>query len=221
VIPPEENAAFVWRMEDVLDVYHRPQDPKRPLVCLDERAVQLLGEVREPEPVKSGKPRRVDYEYERNGVANVFLAYAPLEGKRQVWVRKRRGKAEWAEVIQALVDEHYPEAERIVLVQDNLNTHTPASLYGMFPPQEAKRLTEKLELHYTPTHGSWLNMAEIDLSVLGRQCLSRRLPGQEALDREAQAWAERRNALGGKTDWRFTTQDARIKLKHLYPSLQG
>lgn len=220
MIPPHQNAEFVWRMEDVLDVYERPRDPTHPVVCLDERPVQLLADVRPPQPVKPGAPARVDYEYARHGVANVFMAYAPLEGQRQVWVTERRTKADWAHVVREVIDVHYPDAERVVLVQDNLNTHTPAALYEVFPPQEAKRLAHRLEVHYTPKHGSWLNMAEIELSVLGRQCLARRIPEKEVLAREAGAWAARRNAHGGTVDWRFTTQDARIKLKHLYPVVQ-
>ena len=206
-------------MEDVLEVYTRPYDPRRPLVCLDEVSKQLLADTRAPEPVAPGRARRVDYEYERRGTANLFLVCEPLRGRRHVTVSDRRTRLDWAGVIKDLVDVRYPDAERIVLVQDNLNTHTPGSLYEAFPPHEAKRLADKLELHYTPKHGSWLNVAEIELSVLARQCLDRRIPDRETLEREVIAWEAERNAAGGAVDWRFTTADARIKLKHLYPAL--
>jgi DDE superfamily endonuclease len=220
VIPPKQNAEFVWRMEDILEVYTRPYDPRRPLVCLDEMPEQLLADVRPPWPPHPGQPERVDYEYERRGTANLFLACEPLAGRRWVAVTDRRTAVDWAQQIQALVDERYPEAERIVLVVDNLNTHTPAALYETFPPAEAKRLADKLELHYTPKHGSWLNIAEIELSILSRQCLNRRLPDKATLRAEVTAWQDRRNAAGGTVDWQFTTEDARLKLKRLYPSLQ-
>jgi transposase len=207
-------------MEDVLEVYTRPYDPRHPQVCMDETPKQLLRDTREPLPMEPGKPERRDYEYERGGVVNVFLFCEPLQAKRWVDVTERRTKTDWAQQIKELVDERYPEAERIVLVMDNLNTHTPASLYEAFEPKEAKRLADKLEIHYTPKHGSWLNMAEIELSVLGRQCLDRRVPDFETLQSETRAWQERRDEAGGKIDWRFTTEDARIKLKRLYPSLQ-
>lgn len=220
VIPPQANAAFVWRMEAVLDVYTRPYDPRYPVVCLDETSTQLLADTRPPLPPHPGQPRREDYEYVRQGVCALFLVCEPLRGWREVIVADRRTKAEWARVIQTLVDTHYPQAERILLVQDNLNTHTPAALYEVFPPADAKRLAHKLELHYTPIHGSWLNMAEIELSVLGRQCLDRRLPDAATLRQEVAAWVQRRNATTGPVDWQFTTADARIKLKQLYPSIQ-
>jgi hypothetical protein len=207
-------------MEDVLGVYTRPHDPRRPLVCLDETSKQLLRDARAPLPAQPGRPQRVDYEYEREGVVNLFLACAPLEGQRWVTVTDRRTMVDWAHLIKELVDVRYPDAERLVLVQDNLNTHTPASLYEAFPPAEAQRLAEKLELHYTPKHGSWLNIAEIELSVLSRQCLARRVPDAATLVAEVAAWEARRNARGGPVDWRFTTADARIKLKRLYPSPQ-
>jgi transposase len=207
-------------MEDVLEVYTRPYDPLRPQVCMDETSKQLLREAREPLPIEPGKSERRDYEYERGGVVNLFLFCEPLGAKRWVDVTERRTKVDWAEQIKELVDERYPEAERIVLVMDNLNTHTPASLYEAFEPEEARRLAEKLEIHYTPKHGSWLNMAEIELSVLSRQCLDRRVPDFETLEAEVAAWQERRDAAGGKIDWRFRTEDARIKLKRLYPSLK-
>jgi hypothetical protein len=205
-------------MEDVLDVYTRPYDPKRPQVCMDEASKQLLRETRAPLPVRPDHPARVDYEYEREGVANLFLFCEPLRGWRWVTVTERRTKVDWAHHIRDLVDVWYPEAERIVLVMDNLNTHTPAALYEAFPPVEAKRLTDKLEIHHTPKHGSWLNIAEIELSVLSRQCLDRRVPDFATLDAAVSAWQTRRNASGGTVDWRFTTADARLKLKRLYPS---
>ena len=208
-------------MEDVLEVYKRPYDSGLPQVCMDEVSKQLLRDTRDHLPMQPGKPERQDYEYERGGVANLFLFCEPLVGRRWVDVTEQRTKVDWAHQIKELVDERYPEAERIVLVMDNLNTHTPASLYEAFPPAEAKRLADKLEIHYTPKHGSWLNMAEIELSVLSRQCLDRRVPDFETLETEVYAWQERRNAKDGKVDWRFTTEDARIKLKRLYPSIEG
>jgi len=207
-------------MEDVLDVYTRPYDPRFPQVCLDETSKQLLRDVRPPERVAPGRAARIDSEYERGGVMNLFLACEPLTGRRWVSVTEHRTKRDWAQQIKVLVDERYPDAERIVLVQDNLNTHTPAALYDTFPPAEAKRLADKLEIHYTPKHGSWLNMAEIELSVLSRQCLDRRVPDRATLETEVAAWGARRNMAGGPVNWRFTTDDARIKLKRLYPSIQ-
>jgi len=217
-IPPEANAEFVWHMEDVLDVYTRPYDPRRPQVCLDETSRQLLGEVTPPLPLAPGQPTRQDYEYARAGVCNLFVVSEPLVGHRHVTVSDRRTRLDYAAIIKDLVDVHYPEAEVIVLVQDNLNTHTPASLYEAFSPAEAKRLADKLEIHYTPKHGSWLNMAEIELHVLAEQCLDRRLADRATLEREVAAWEARRNADQQPIDWRFTTADARIKLKHLYPA---
>jgi hypothetical protein len=207
-------------MEDVLDVYTRPYDPRRPLVCLDETSKQLLRDARAPLPARPGRPQRVDYEYEHEGVLNLFMVCAPLEGRRWVAVTARRTRVDWAHQIRELVDVRYPDAERVVLVQDNLNTHTPASLYEAFPPAEAKRLADKLELHATPKHGSWLNIAELELSVLSRQCLARRVPDRATLETEVAAWQARRNAAGGPVDWRFTTADARLKLRRLYPSFQ-
>lgn len=207
-------------MEDVLDVYTRPRDPRRPLVCMDETSKQLLRDARAPTPAAPGRPARVDYEYEREGVVNLFLFCAPLEGQRWVDVTERRTKTDWAHQIKELVDVRYPAAERIVLVLDNLNTHTPAALYEVFAPAEAKRLAAKLEIHPTPKHGSWLNIAEIELSVLSRQCLNRRVPDAATLQDEVAAWQARRNAPATVVDWRFTTEDARIKLKRLYPSVQ-
>ncbi len=207
-------------MEDVLDVYTRPQDLRFPLVCMDETSKQLLRDTRPSLPPAPRRPQREDHEYEREGVVNLFLFCAPLEGQRWVGVTARRTKADWAHQIKNLVDVRFPEAERIVLVMDNLNTHTPASLYEVFAPAEAKRLADKLEIHYTPKHGSWLNIAEIELSVLSRQCLDRRVPDAATLAVEIAAWQARRNAASTGVDWRFTTADARIKLKRLYPSLQ-
>ncbi len=204
-------------MEGMLAVYQRPYDPRFPQVCLDELSTQLLAHTRLPQPPAPGRPAREDYEYERHGVGNVFLCYEPLRGWRSATVTERRTRLDWAQVIRDLVDVHYPTAERIVLVQDNLNTHTLGSLYEAFPPAEARRLAEKLELHYTPKHGSWLNMAEIELSVLRRQCLDQRIPGLSHLTAEVAAWETHRNAAGGRVNWRFTTADARIRLKHLYP----
>ena len=219
-IPAEQSAAFVAPMEDVLDVYHRPPNPKQPLVCLDELCKQLTKEVRTPLPPSPGHPARYDTEYERNGVANVFLVCAPHLGWRHAKVTERRTKLDWAQLIKELVDVHFPAADKLTLVLDNLNTHAPASLYDAFPPREAKRLWDTLELHYTPKHGSWLNIAEIELSALGRQCLDRRIPDQATLTTEVAAWEEERNAEQVTVNWQFTTTDARIKLKHLYPVLE-
>jgi len=216
---PEANAEFVWHMEDVLDVYTRPYDPARSQVCLDETSRQVLAETRDALPLAPGRPARHDPEYARKGVANLFLVTDPLRGWRQVRVSERRTRLDWAGCVKELVDIHYPDAERIVLVLDQLNTHSPASLYEAFPPVEAKRLADKLEIHYTPKHGSWLTMAEIELSVLARQCLNRRLANPATLAREVAAWTTARNAAATTIDWRFTTQDARIKLKRLYPAV--
>lgn len=208
-------------MEDVLEVYHRDYGDQEVLVCLDETSKQLVKETRQPGPVQPGKARTYDYEYQRNGVSNLFMLFAPLEGWRRVEVRERRTKADWAQVVRQLVDQDYPDKKRIVLVMDNLNTHHPAAFYDAFEPAEARRIAERLEIHYTPKHGSWLNMAEIELGVLARQCLDRRIPDQETLHRETQAWQSHRNQEAIRVDWRFTTQDARIKLKSLYPSIQN
>ncbi len=207
-------------MEDVLDVYVRLLDPKRPQVCFDESSKQQVKEVRTPLPSAPGHPARYDTEYERNGVSNLFMFFCPLLNWRHVKVTDRRTSRDWAACMRELVDVHFPDAERITVVQDNLNTHTPAALYAAFEPAEAKRIWDKLEFHYTPKHGSWLNMAEIELSVLSRQCLDRRIPDQEALRREVAAWETERNTSGATVNWRFTTADARIKLKHLYPSIE-
>lgn len=202
-----------------MEVYTRPYDERFPQVCLDEKNKQLISEVREPLIARSGKPARHDYEYDREGTANLFIVCEPLAGWRHISVTERRTKLDWAQCIKELVDLHYPEAEKIVLVMDNLNTHTPAALYEAFTPAEARRLARRLEIHYTPKHGSWLNMAEIELSVLARQCLDQRIPDCEALAEEVGAWEEERNAAESSIEWRFTSADARIKLKHLYPEI--
>ena len=207
-------------MEDVLEVYHRPHDENRPLVCLDEASRQLIGETIQPIPAEPGQPERVDYESVRTGTATLFLAFQPLIGWRDVIVTERRTAVDLAEVLRWLVEDVHAEAEKIVLVTDNLNTHTPACLYEAFPPEQARRIAEKLEWHYTPKHGSWLNMAEIELSVLARQCLDRRIATREEMDQEVQAWRSARNDREVKVQWRFTTADARIKLRKLYPTLE-
>ena len=207
-------------MEDVLEVYHRDYGEGEVLVCLDETSKQLVGETRQPQPTRPGSPMIYDYEYQRNGVSNLFMLSAPLEGWRRVEVTQRHTRRDWAEVVRQLVDEDFPHKERIVLVMDNLNTHQLPSLYEAFEPEEALRIAQRLEIHHTPKHGSWLNMAEIELSVLSGQCLDRRIPNQETLERETKAWQQQRNQEGIRVDWRFTTQDARIKLKSLYPSVQ-
>ena len=219
-MPPVANAEFVCQMEDVLDVYHRPVDPKRPLVCLDEAGKQLIGEVAEPVPAAPGRPARIDYEYVRNGTANLFMISEPHAGWRHVEVTERRTAVDFAEVVRALVEEVYPEAEKVVLVLDNLNTHKLASLYEAFPPEQARRIAERLEIHHTPKHGSWLNMAEIELSVLARQCLDRRIESKEELKRGVAAWEDERICRGDLILWHFTSHDARIKLRRLYPTTQ-
>lgn len=219
MIPPKANAAFVAAMEDVLEVYHRPHDPARPLVCLDETSKQLVAETREPEAMRPGQPARCDYEYKRNGVANLFMLFAPLEGWRHVEVTRRRTAIDYANILRDLADIHFPKAERIVLVQDNLNTHAPASLYEAFEPAEARRIIERFEWRYSPKHGSWLNLAESELAVLSSQCLDRRIADAATLTSEVAAWASRRNIHNAKANWRFTTANARLKLKTLYPAL--
>jgi len=219
-LAPTADPDFVWHMEDVLAVYHRPFDPLHPVVCLDETSRQLLGEVRPPQLATPGHLARHDPEYVRGGVANLFLMTEPLRGWRTVLVSNQRTRLAFAACIKELVDVHYPQAERIVLVLDQLNTHSPASLSAAFPPAEAKRLTDKLEIHYTPKHGSWLNMAELELSVLQRQCLRQRLPDRAAMEHEVTAWAMRRSAATKRIDWQFTTADARIKLRRLYPAFE-
>jgi hypothetical protein len=219
-------------MEDVLAVYTRPHDPARPLVCLDEVSKQLVAEIRTPIPMEPGRPACHDYEYRRNGTANLFMAFAPLEGSRHVKVTNRRTSIDYAHFLADLapfgrlpcnrlpaMDVHFCMADKIVLVQDNLNTHTPASLYLAFAPQEARRLAERFEWHYTPKHGSWLNMAETELSVLSRQCLNRRIEDQSTLTSEVANWQAVRNSQGAAANWQFTTKDARTKLHRLYPSI--
>jgi hypothetical protein len=206
-------------MEDILDVYKLPYDPKHPQVCMDETSKQLISEVQQPIPAKSGRAKRIDYEYERQGVANLFILFEPLRGWRHVKVTDHRTRQDWAMLMKELVDVHYPEAEFIRLVMDNLNTHTAGALYEIFEPAEAKRILDKLEFHYTPKHGSWLDMAEIEFSVLSRQCLDRRIEDKALLTSEVEAWEKERNEQWVKIEWRFTTEDARIKLKKLYPSI--
>lgn len=204
-------------MEDVLEAYTRPYDPQRPLVCMDETSKQLIGETRLPLPVRGGRPQRYDYEYTRHGVSNLFILFEPLAGRRQVKVTDRRTSRDWAELMRELVDEHYPEAEIITLVLDNLNTHTTASLYETFAPEEARRIARRLELHHTPKHGSWLNMAEIEWSVLTRECLKRRLPDVASVQHQVRAWQSDRNDRKASVNWLFSSQDARTRLSRLYP----
>ncbi len=206
-------------MEDVLEVYTRPYDPDYPVVCFDESSKQLVAEIIEPLPMEAGQPRRYDYQYERNGVCNLFMMFEPLAPWRHVEVTDQRTAIDYAVQMKSLVDEYYPDAIKITVVHDQLNTHVPASLYKAFAPSEARRILEKLEFHYTPKHGSWLNMAEIEFSVLSRQCLERRIPDRESLQQEVEAWEERRNYQFRTVDWQFTTADARIKLQRLYPSI--
>lgn len=220
VIPPKGNAAFVANMEDVLELYKRPYNPAIPVICMDEQPTQLIKETRMKIPIEPGKPERVDYEYERNGTAVNFMFTEPLAGWRKVNVRERKTSIDWAYEIKELLDEDYPEVEKVILVCDNLNTHTIASLYEAFEPEEARRLAERLEIHYTPKHGSWLNVAEIELSVFTKQCLDRRIPDMATLQQEAKAWYRKRNANQKGVDWQFTTEDARVKLKRLYPQIQ-
>ena len=218
-MPPQHSAEFVCAMEDVLSVYQRPYASKRPQVCFDEVSKQHTKETRVPLPPRPGDVAKYDYEYERNGTSNLFIFFAPLENWRHLKVTDRRTMVDFAHCMRDLVDVHFPEAERIVLVMDNLNTHKFASLYETFPPAEARRIIDKLEVHYTPKHGSGLNMAEIELSVLQRQCLKARMPDQETVRTKVAAWEQRRNALAATVNWRFKTADARIKLRRLYPTL--
>lgn len=221
MIPPKENARFVWRMEEVLDLYEEPHDEERPVVCFDERPCQLLAEVSEPLPYGPGVAERRDHEYERRGMGHVLMAFEPSSGWRRVSVSERRRKQEFAEEVRGLAEEDYPDAEKIRLVCDNLSTHSAAAFYETFPPEQARRLARRIEFVYTPVHGSWLNMVEIELSVLVRQCLGgRRIPDVETLGRQVEAWAAERNRLGASVQWRFTTEDARTKLRKLYPSIE-
>jgi hypothetical protein len=218
-IPAKENAEFVCAMENILEVYQRVYDETHPLVCMDESSKQYIKKTRQSIPAKPGSVEKYDTEYERNGVSNLFIFFEPLEGKRQVAVTDQRTAVDWAHQIRKLVDDMYPRAKRITLVMDNLNAHTGGSLYKTFPPEEARRILDKLEIHYTPKHGSWLNMAEIELSILSRQCLDRHIPDQQSLKREVAAWQEKRNTIARPMEWRFTNEDARVKLKKLYPTL--
>jgi len=208
-------------MEEVLDVYARSPDPNRPLVCLDETTKQLVRHTRDPFPLSPGRPAGYDYEYERNGVGTLFMMCAPFAGWREVAVTEQKRRVDYANSLQQLADIHFAQAEVIVLVQDNLNTHHPASLYEAFEPSEARRLIDRFEFHYTPKHGSWLNIAEIELSILGRQCLSQRIPDLQNLTREVKQWTATRNAANAGVNWQFTTSSARIKLKRLYPSIHA
>jgi hypothetical protein len=206
-------------MEDILEVYHRPFNPKRPMVCMDESSKQLIGEVHAPIPAAPGHPVLMDDEYVRNGVAEIFLAVEPLAGWRKVEITEHRARTDWAHFVKLVVDSRYPTVEKVVLVMDNLNTHSTASFYETFPPEEARRLADRIEIHYTPKHGSWLNMAEIELSVLKRQCLAGRIDNIATMRSEARAWNTARDNKNATINWRFTTKQARIKLKRLYPSL--
>jgi DDE superfamily endonuclease len=219
-LPAKADGEFVYQMEDVLEVYHRPYHPQHPTVCMDETSKQLVGEVAQAVPLRPGHPACYDSEYSRNGVNNGFMFFEPLAGKRVVKLTERRTKVDWAYAVRDLVDGYYPDAACITLVMDNLNTHSRGSLYQAFEPAEAKRMADRLEIHHTPKHGSWLNMAEIELSVLSRQCPDRRIPDPLTLQRSVTAWQTKRNQGRVKVDWQFTTQEARIKLKRLYPSIQ-
>lgn len=220
MIPPEQNAEFVANMEDVLEVYKRPYDEARPVVCMDEQPAQLIKETREKIPPAPGRVEREDYVYERNGVAVNFMFTEPLGEWRKVNVRERKTAVDWAQEMKEMLDGDYPQAEKVVLVCDNLNTHKTASFYEAFEPEEARRLIERLEIHYTPKHGSWLDIAEIELSVFTKQCLDRRIPDIDTLRKEANAWYSERNAGQKSVDWQFTTDKARIKLKRLYPQIK-
>jgi hypothetical protein len=220
VLPKEANADYVCAMEDVLEVYTRPYDPNRPVVCVDEASKQLVADVIASLPMEPGQPLRQDYEYERCGTANLFMVFEPLAGQRHVQVTAQRTSMDFAAVLKELAAVRYADAEKIVLVMDNLNTHKVAVLYQAYPPEEARRLCERFEVHYTPKHASWLNMAETELSVLSRQCLDRRIGEAELLKHEVAIWEEERNRAQVKVDWQFTTADARIKLKRLYPKIE-
>jgi hypothetical protein len=219
-IPPKQSAEFVYHMEDVLEVYHRPYNPQRPVVCMDETFRQLIGEVRAPLTATPGTVERYDSVYVRNGVASVFLAFEPLAGWRQVKVTDTRQRTDWAQFIAGLLEQHYRAAERVVVVMDQLNTHSAASLYEAFAPARAKRLADRLEIHHTPKHGSWLNMAEIELSALARD-LPERVGDRVALSKHISAWEAHRNHRGMRADWQFSTADARVKLRKLYPTVEG
>lgn len=220
MIPPKENAEFVAAMEDILALYQLPYDPKKPLVCMDETSKQMVKETRSPIPMTPGQVARYDYEYERNGVSNIFMFTEPLVGDRTVMVTDRRTKVDWAKAVKKLIDSEYPEADTVILVADNLNTHSKGAFYEAFDPIEARRLAKKVEIHYTPKHGSWLNIAEIELSVLSRQCLARRIGTAAKLKEEISAWESERNDSIVGVDWQFTTDEARVKLKSLYPRFE-
>jgi hypothetical protein len=220
-IPPEQNAEFVCAMENVLETYKRPYDPRRPVVCMDEKPKQLVKETRTPIGCRKGQPLRFDYEYERNGTANVFVFVEPLKGWRRLEATARRTKIDWARQVQRLVDCDYPKADRITLVMDNLNTHALSSLYEAFEPAEARRLIERLEIVHTPKHGSWLNVAEVELAVLERQSIGGRIPDAVELQTRVKAWARHRNNAHSKVNWQFTTVNARTKLRRLYPQIQA
>ncbi len=220
MIPPEHNGSFVANMERVLDVYKRPFDPLHPVVCMDESPKQLIGEVRPPVPASPGQPAKQDYEYRRVGVCNIFLACEPLAGKRLVTITERKTKRDWAVFLEQIAG-HYCNADKITLVMDNLNTHEPGALYEAFPPEKAKALWDRFEFVYTPKHGSWLNMAEIELNVLTGQCLNRRIDDIAVARKEVNAWQKHRNNRQAKVNWQFTTKDARIKLSRLYPTLES
>lgn len=219
VIPPESDSEFVAAMERVLDIYKRPYDVKKPVVCMDESPKQLIGETRIGSPMKRGQEKREDYEYVRKGTCNIFMVNEPLAGKRHVKITERKTKHDWAILVKEIADDLYPDAEIIILVMDNLNTHTPGALYEVFEPSEAKRILDRFEFVFTPKHGSWLNMAEIELNVLNSQCLSRRIDSINEIQRQTSAWENHRNNRNAKTNWQFTTKDSRIKLKRLYPSI--
>ena len=221
MIPPKQNAAFVAAMEDILELYRRPYDKRFPSVCMDEQPVQLVKETRVPLPPQPGRPRRYDHHYERAGTACVLLLTEPLGAWRRVSVRQRRTSVDWAREVQTLLETDYPDAQKVILVCDNLNTHTIASFYEAFPPAVARRLVERIEIHHTPKHGSWLNVAECELSVLTRHCLRNRTGTIQALRRKLRGWQRERNARQCGVDWRFTTEDARIRLKRLYPQYQA
>ena len=221
VIPPEHSGEFVAHMEDVLDVYQTPYDPQVPTVCMDEQPMQLIKETRPPLPAVPGQPEKVDYEYERHGTANIFMFTEPLTGTRHVRVTEHRTAVDWAYEIRDLLEVRYPEAARVRLVCDNLNTHSIGSLYEAFPPEQARRLASRLEMHHTPKHGSWLNIAEIELSALTLQCLDRRMPDMATLREETHQWEQKRNRSPKGVDWQFSTHDARIKLKRLYPQMRN
>jgi len=220
-IPPEANAEFVCNMEDILETYMKSYDSRHPLVCMDETTKQQIKETRIPMAMKPGKNKCYDHEYERNGVSNLFMFFSPTEKRRHIKVTDRRTKTDWAQAMKELADEQYSDADIITVVMDNLNTHGPASFYEAFEPEEARRLSQRFDFHYTPKHGSWLNMAETELSILSRQCLARRIPDQQTLKKETAAWEKQRNAKCSTIDWQFTTKDARVKLRRLYPTFHA